>query len=101
MLKTIKNLRQSNYKIRVIYKRRFLVMEHGKAKDALMSRRDAEYLWGADWVHHLQNRGGLTRIEMKTPDGRELVGESYCNNSDCYKKVEGRDIALSRALALV
>lgn len=40
----------------------------------------------------------FTRIELRTPDGKEFVGVSYCSKKDNFNRKLGNRIALGRAL---
>lgn len=44
-------------------------------------------------------RGGSTKVELKTPEGRELTGYSSCSSKDPFNRKLGLKIALNRALA--
>jgi hypothetical protein len=45
--------------------------------------------------HHL---GGKTRVEITTPDGKNLTGEATCIKEDCFDRRKGLGIALNNAL---
>ncbi len=68
----VKQLRQSGYKVRVMHMR---------------NKSDVGY----------DPHGGTTRVEITTPEGKELVGEARCSNQDNYSKKIGVAIALGRA----
>lgn len=70
---TVKSLRQSGYKVRVNHQRKMQGEE-------------------------LSPFGGLTRIEITTPEGKDLAGEAKCSTKDNYNKKIGVSIALGRAL---
>ena len=40
----------------------------------------------------------FTKIELRSPDGIEYVGTSYCSQKDNYNRKIGNKIALGRAL---
>lgn len=76
---TIKSLRQNGYKVRVMHSR---VYEK------------------PDYV--LQAKGGITEIEITTPDKLVTVkGISKCSDLDCFSRKIGNNIALGRALKLL
>ena len=76
MTHTIKSLRQSGYKVRVMHSRIY---------------EKPDYI--------LQAKGGLTEIEVTTPDKRQTVkGISKCSEIDCFSRKIGNNIALGRAL---
>jgi hypothetical protein len=70
-MKTVQELRQSGYKVRVI---------HSRVK-------------AFDWIHA---RGGATIVELRTPEGVELRAETRCSTKDNYNKKIGVALALSR-----
>lgn len=72
-MNTVKQLRQSGYKVRVF---------HIRKKNA-----------GSPVP-----RGGLTHIEITLPNGENVVGEAKCAEIDNYNKKIGVQIALGRAL---
>jgi hypothetical protein len=43
-------------------------------------------------------KGGKTRIEITTNDGKELAGEAICSTKDSFNRRLGISIALGRAL---
>ena len=73
---TIKSLRQNGYKVRVLHSRVYVK---------------------PDYI--LQAKGGLTEIEITTPDKVSTVkGTAKCSDIDCFSRKIGNDIALGRAL---
>ena len=44
-------------------------------------------------------RVGSTKVELKTPEGKELIGSSYCSRKDPFNRKLGLRIAINRALA--
>lgn len=94
---TIKQLRQKGYKVRVTYIRNFLVVINGKSQQVLLSRQEAEQALPYDWKHFLQHKGGKVKVEIRTPEGREVWGESVTHKNDVFNKRVGRDLALARA----
>jgi hypothetical protein len=79
MTHTIKSLRQSGYKVRVMHSRVYI-----KPK------------------YQLQAKGGLTEIEVTTPDRSQTVkGSAKCSDIDCFSRKVGNAIALGRALKML
>lgn len=79
MTHTIKTLRQSGYKVRVIHSRVYTKPEY-----------------------NLQAKGGLTEIEITTPDHSQTVkGAAKCSDIDCFSRKVGNAIALGRALKML
>jgi hypothetical protein len=75
MIPTVKQLRQSGYKVRVLHTRKYKEMEQLLAK------------------------GGTTTIEITTPDGKNVIGVANCADTDSYNKRLGVRIAVGRALS--
>lgn len=83
MNKTIKQLRQTGYKVRVMHTR----------KHNLLRAIDGSF------YKQMSNFGGYTRIELTTPCGSVTVaGESTCSDKDNFNRRLGNSIALGRAL---
>ena len=72
----IHELRRSGWKVRVI---------HSKEKENIPPEKQ-------NICSH------ITRIELRTPEGGEYVGVSYCSKKDNYNRKLGNNIALRRAL---
>ena len=67
MTHTIKTLRQSGYKVRVMHSRVYTKPEYS-----------------------LQAKGGLTEIEITTPDHSQTVkGAAKCSDIDCFSRKVG------------
>lgn len=79
---TIRHLRQTGYKVRVLHTRNF---------------KDVQKIEG---IHQeLVPKGGYTKIEVTTPDNTITVtGESFCSNEELFDRKKGNSIALGRAL---
>ena len=79
---TIKQLRQSGYKVRVLHSRLY---DHIHKIDGI--------------AHVISNFGGYTKIEVTTPDTLTTVtGESVCSVKENFNRRLGNSIALGRAL---
>ena len=82
MQPTIKDLRQKEYKVRVMHTRRYNTV-HKISGPAVQ----------------LSARGGSTTIEITTPDGKSnVVGKAVCSVEDNFNRKLGNSIALGRAL---
>ena len=100
---TVKQLRESGYKVRVIHSRRFLYIRDGKVNSINLSRKEFDDLKLSDdkkesIMEGLQGRGGETRVEILTPEGKEIWGGASCSIRDSYNKRTGVSLALKRAL---
>ena len=83
--KTIKQLRQSGYKVRVMH------IRHRN----LINKIDGVY-------PEISNFGGSTTIEVTTPDGLHTAsGKSVCSIEDNFNRRVGNAIALGRAMELL
>jgi len=79
---TIKQLRQKGYKVRVMHTRHYISRQRIGGVSSEVS-----------------NFGGLTKIELTTPDMiTTVVGESECSPQDNFNRRLGNSIALGRAL---
>lgn len=79
---TIKQLRQSGYKVRVLHSRYFKTIQK---------------IDGA--IQEVLPKGGSTKIEVTTPDkSSTVIGESSCSKEDLFNRKVGNSIALGRAL---
>ena len=83
MNKSIAQLRQTGYKVRVLH------------------NRPVNYLQKIDGsVKVFSPKGGTTTIEITTPDGSKTSsGTSRCSDQDSWNRKMGNQIALGRALA--
>ena len=78
---TIKQLRQSGWKVRVIHKRH---------RD-IVKKMDGDY-------PVISNFGGTTIIDVTSPEGLSATGQSICSIEDNFDRRIGNSIALGRAL---
>lgn len=81
-METVKSLRQKGHKVRVL---------HGR-------RTKVGGLFCASGKTGVCEKGGMTRLEITTKNGYELVGEAFCSEHDNYNKKIGVRIALDRAV---
>jgi len=82
---TIRQLRQSGFKVRVIHKRH----------QTIIKKIDGDYLENSA-------KGGTTIIEITTPDKQmDAGGIAVCSVEDNYDRKVGNAIALGRAIALL
>lgn len=68
----------------------------------LMSRRDFESHPDACnhvWSDCVETKGGLTKVEVTSPQGRTIEAQAQCNELDNYNRRLGVKIALGRAMA--
>lgn len=81
-MNTIKELRQSGYKVRVLHSRNVVYQQKISGSVKVFSPK-----------------GGTTIIEITTPEGRNVIGCSKCSDKDSWNRKLGNSIALGRALA--
>jgi hypothetical protein len=81
-MKTIKELRQTGYKVRVNHER---------------NHKTIHKINGTQTV--VDARGGKTTIEVTTPNkAQTVVGQAVCSEEDNFNHKIGNQIALGRAL---
>lgn len=86
-------LRKNGYKVRCIHKRYLMEGEEADG-NKLVSRKDIHKLF---W-HNVDAKGGLSIVEITTPDGQNADGEAACNKIDSFNRKIGLSIALGRAM---
>lgn len=84
---TVQHLRQTGFKVRVNHFR-YGADEFG---NIIMAPRR--------FLKLIYPKGGYTRVEIKTPDGQELIGVSKCHNVDNFNFATANQMAIGRALA--
>lgn len=98
---SVHELRKNGYKIRVIHKRYY--SSYGNLYTTghveLLTRRDADLLISDGIKIFILPKGGFTKVEITTPDGRNLDGQSECSIKDSFNRKLGLKIALNRAMA--
>lgn len=78
---SIKQLRQSGWKVRVMHKRNY----------DMANKLDGSY-------PVVSNFGGTTTIEVTSPEGLSASGTAICSIQDNFNRRVGNSIALGRAL---
>ena len=81
-MKTIKELRQSGHKVRVLHSRNVVYQQKIDGSVKVFSPK-----------------GGKTSIEITTPEGKNVIGHSKCSEKDSWNRKLGNSIALGRAMA--
>lgn len=82
---TVKELRQSGYKVMVLHHRSYKVHKVANNPNQLVQKT----------IHNL---GGKTEIVIDSPTGEHYEGVAICSKVDNYNKKLGVKIALGRAL---
>ena len=91
------NLRKNGYRVRINHRRRYF------------DRANKRYVFLTDYEKSLspmsgvppEPKGGITIINLTTPEGDELHGEAECSVKDCYDRKLGVSLALARAMELL
>jgi hypothetical protein len=99
-MKTVAELRRMGYKVKVSHYRWYLDEGLGSELDkawALLARYEAEEAGHYD-ISNPDCCGGLTEIELSTPDGKTVKTVAECADEDGFSKKIGVNIALKRAL---
>jgi hypothetical protein len=78
---SIKQLRQSGWKIRVMHKRNYDTVDKIDGRYPIIS-----------------NFGGETKIEVTSPEGLNATGIAICSLEENFNRRVGNSIALGRAL---
>ena len=98
-LPAIQELRKQGWKVRCLYFR----LENGvtwrhSTKD--IRKYYHHYLKPANQIYgaYMSSKGGKVLVDLRTPTGREVTGESVCSPKDNFEKFVGRSLALKRAL---
>ena len=82
---SIKNLRQSGWKVRVLHERNYFLKNRFDGNSTEVSAK-----------------GGRTEIQLTSPDGKVNVsGKAICSEEDNFNRKVGNAIALGRAWNLV
>lgn len=82
MKETVKELRQSGYKVKCL---------HFRNKTNILAGQWLEYPINAP-------KGGKTEVHIISPEGVKASGEAKCSNKENYCRKTGVKIALGRAL---
>lgn len=98
---SVHELRQQGYKVRVGHKR-YQYTGIGPAGCSLVFRKDyevSESVYGMAAIPWQPlPKGGLTVVEITTPEGETLTGVAECSVKDQFNRKIGLNIALGRAL---
>lgn len=90
----VKSLKAKGYQVYGSHSRYYKDYKLGKVSYVLMPNAEAKIL-GA--LPTALARGGVSRVHIVTPDGKEYVGESRCCMSDNFNRKLGFTNALRRA----
>jgi hypothetical protein len=99
---TVKEMRESGFKVRVLHKRFWREDTLCFTPKYLKNNKDKFLIAQRDIGGPGRSaKGGETVVEITLPDGREARGEAFCSLKDGYNKKTGVSLAVSRALANV
>ena len=85
----IHELRKNGYKVRVTIYRYY--PHDNEVRPVWEMRKNG-------LIKHISPFGGKNIIQLKSPDGREVVGIAECSKEEQYNRKIGNSIALGRAL---
>lgn len=91
---TVKELRQKGYKIRVTHYRYSTAYENKLNLFSLYELRT----YHDDWQKYIKPKGGETKVEILTPDGKEFAASAVCSKKDVFCRRIGRETAILRIL---
>jgi len=86
---TVENARKNGFKVRVMHFRP-VVGENELFHTSVIKEKKL----------NLVQNGGLTRVEVTTPENKNFFGEASCHVNDCFNRRLGTRIALGRAFKL-
>lgn len=93
---SVAELRKSGHKVRIQRFRPYLVPSHvGPFPMFLDNQNAAMNGLNKDDVHQ---KGGITVVSIRKPDGNEVQGVAECSLNDPFVKKNGVEIAIARAL---
>ncbi len=84
----IHSLRKAGYKIRVMHNR--------YVGDAMIPEKEIKQ---RGWQP--ESRGGLTTIQLTTPEGKEFEAQAFCNTVDNFNRKISHKICLGRIAKLL
>lgn len=88
---TVKELRQSGFKVRITELRYIHFYQYTIWRDKLFPTNEKAEL-------SRNPKGGRTIVEITTPDGKELKGIANCSRIDSFCRAYGRNLAIHKAL---
>ena len=91
---TVKELRQSNHKVRI---QRFRPYVTG---DTIVMLDDNNARLNGFSKGEVIQSGGVTMISIRKPSGEEVVGVAECSFCDPFVKKAGVEVAIAKALEL-
>jgi len=92
-MNTVKEFRQAGYKVRVQHVRKITAKPQAFNSTVKEIRESAFYF---EIKPEISAKGGMTIIEVRSPEGQEIHEIAYCNECDNYNRRTGVTIALER-----
>ena len=86
-MQTIKSIRQSGNKIRVLHYRAVRNMKDFATIHEIRKNK---------WQDEILSRGGKTVLELTTPDGKDFTAEAVCSKKDGFCRKTAISIAIGR-----
>lgn len=93
---TVAELRKSGHKVRIQRFRPYLVPSHVGPFPMFLDNQNAA-MNGLD-KDDAHQKGGITIVSIRKPDGNEVQGVAECSLNDPFVKKNGVEIAIARAL---
>mgnify|MGYP001569930002 CR=1 FL=1 len=100
-MQTVEELRAAGYKVRVCYYRAYadsFLDPDDTDRIILLTRYQAEKEGLYNSLFGPLQKCGKTVVEVRSPTGVEVVGESLCSAKDQFSRKLGRKVALGRAM---
>jgi len=95
---TVHQLRQSGVKVRVTHKRRYF--DPVNKRWALLTDYERSLAPLPDFVK-AHEKGGLTIVNVTTPNGGEFEGQSNCSKKDVWVRKDGLNRALGKVFVQI
>lgn len=89
-MNTVKSLRQSGFKLRVMHQR----IVDGQLVPLYLIRKN-------NWQDKINPRGGFTKIEATSKDGRNYDASAKCSSSDNFNKHTALSKSIGRLMAKI
>ncbi len=91
-MNTVKELRKSGYKVKVI---------HSRCITPYLENVPVRDIRTACLTHLICPKGGRTLVELRSPQGIEVKGEATCSKKDGFNRKLGLAKALGRAMSKI
>jgi hypothetical protein len=94
-MNVIEQLRKAGNRVRVTHYREFYELNHlGRPVIKFKARHEVP----KGYMQRALPRGGVTEVEVITPNGKSVRGITICSNKDAFCKREGVNKAMEKVL---